>query len=171
MATTDRHTLEHQRPTNRGSPTVDLEPSNIVNVAYHAIIGLTGNVWKETEHLLEAFKGVNAAQIKPPNQPPAPPQLATVIQPRVQTPNPCVAPHRRNAQPVQRHTEYLEMHMWTPVPHPNPEQSFTSKDMLKSAVCILLLNSLNKGAKEGDRTAQLQPHTPAGLASTVMVTQ
>jgi hypothetical protein len=35
----------------------------------------------------------------------------------------------------------------------------------------LLLNSLNKGAKEGNRTAQFQPHTPAGLASTAVVTQ
>ncbi len=35
----------------------------------------------------------------------------------------------------------------------------------------MLLDALNKGAKEGDRTAQLQPHTPAGLASTPVVTQ
>jgi hypothetical protein len=43
--------------------------------------------------------------------------------------------------------------------------------MLKAGVCKLLLNTLNKGTKEGDRTAQLQPHTPEGLASTVVVTQ
>jgi hypothetical protein len=43
--------------------------------------------------------------------------------------------------------------------------------MLKAGVCKLLLNTLNKGAKEGNRTAQLQPHAPEGLTSTVVVTQ
>ena len=43
--------------------------------------------------------------------------------------------------------------------------------MLKTGVCKTLLNTLNKGAKEGDRTVQLQPHMPEGLASTVCVTQ
>ena len=57
------------------------------------------------------------------------------------------------------------------MPHPNPEQTFVSKDQLKSAVCRLLLNALNKGAKEGDRTAQFMPHTWEGLESTVVVTQ
>jgi hypothetical protein len=50
------------------------------------------------------------------------------------------------------------MCFWALVPHPNPEQPFASKDMLKAAVCKTLLNTLNKGAKEGDRTTQLQPH-------------
>ena len=53
----------------------------------------------------------------------------------------------------------------------NPEQPFASKDMLKAGVCKSLLNTLHKGVKEGDRTAQLQPHMPEGLASTVVVTQ
>ena len=57
------------------------------------------------------------------------------------------------------------------MPHPNPEQTFVSKDQLKSAVCRLLLNALNKGAKEGDKTAQFMPHTREGLESTVVVTQ
>jgi hypothetical protein len=43
--------------------------------------------------------------------------------------------------------------------------------MLKAAVCKTLLNTLNKGTKEGDRTSQLQPHMPERLASTVCVTQ
>ena len=43
--------------------------------------------------------------------------------------------------------------------------------MLKAGVCNTLLNALKKGAKEGDKTAQLQPHLPEGLASTVCMTQ
>jgi hypothetical protein len=61
------HILLHQKPTNCGSPTVDLDPTNVVNVAYHAIIRLTGNVWKETEHMLEVSKGINVATTKPHN--------------------------------------------------------------------------------------------------------
>jgi hypothetical protein len=43
--------------------------------------------------------------------------------------------------------------------------------MLKAGVCHNLLKTLNKEAKEGDRTVQPLPHTPEGTASTVVVTQ
>ena len=67
IAKTDPHTLLHQKPTNRGSPMVDLDPTDVVNVAYHTIIRLTGNVWNETEHMLEVSKGINVATTKPHN--------------------------------------------------------------------------------------------------------
>jgi hypothetical protein len=59
IAKLDPQTLLNQRPTNHNSTTVDLEPKDVVNVAYQAILGLTGNMWKETDHMLKASKGRN----------------------------------------------------------------------------------------------------------------
>ena len=171
MAKTDPHTLENQKSTNRGSNTVNLDPDDVVNVAYHAINGMTGNVWKETDYLLAESKGGTAKQSKSPGTDASANSRATAAQPKANANAPYVPPYRRNTAQAQKHTGYLEINLWGPVPHPNPAQTFASKDQLKSAVCRTLLDALNKGAKEGDRTAQLMPHTRAGLESTVVVTQ
>ena len=62
--------------------------------------------------------------------------------------------------------------MWAPVPHPNPEQSFASKDQLEVS-CLQIAAELSEQRRQGRRqnSAQLQPHTPAGLASTAVVTK
>jgi hypothetical protein len=169
VAKTDPHTF--QKPTNRGSNTVNLDPDDVVNVAYHAINGMTGNVWKETDYLLAESKGGTAKQSKSAHGNAPANSRATAAQPNANANAPYVPPHRRTTTQAQKHTTYLELNLWAPVPHPNPEQTFVSKDQLKSAVCRLLLNALNKGAKEGDRTAQFMPHTREGLESTVVVTQ
>ena len=159
MSKTDPHTLENQKPTNRGSNTVNLDPEDVVNVAYHAINGMTGNVWKETDYLLAESKEGTAKQFKSPRVDALAISGATTAKHTAAATNPYVPPHRRITKQAQTHTPYLEINLWAPVPHPNPEQTFISKDQLKSAVCRSLLNALNKGAKEGDRTAQFMPHT------------
>ena len=171
MAKTDPHILENQKPSNRGSNVVNLDPDDVVNVAYHAIIGMTGNVWKETDHLLEESKGGNTKQSNSSNGNATANSSAAAAHPKNKADNPYVPPHKRSTKPTQKHTSYVELNFWGPVPHPNPAQTFASKDQLKSNVCRMLLDALNKGAKEGDRTAQLMPHTRAGLKSTVVVTQ
>jgi hypothetical protein len=139
IAKTDPCALLNQRPTNRNSPTVDLEPNDVVNVACQAILGLTGNVWKETNHCLEASKGGGSGVKQAPN-PPLPPRPPA----RPQAQCPYVVPQHRDAPLVQKKTDYLELCFWVPVPHPNPDWSFASKDMLKAGVCNTLLNTLNK---------------------------
>ena len=171
MAKMDPHTLENQKPTNHGSNTVNLDPDDVVKVAYHAINGMTGNVWKETDYLLAESKGGTAKQSKSPRVDTSANSRVTTAQPTANATNPYVPPHRRTTTQAQKHTTYLEINLWGPVPHLNPAQTFASKDQLKSAVCRTLLDALNKGAKEGDRTAQFMPHTRAGLESTVVVTQ
>jgi hypothetical protein len=103
LAKTDPYTLLNQRPTNCNSATVDLEHNDVVNVAYHAILGLMGNAWKETDHLLDVSECRNNSPSihNPPPNPPLPL--------RSQARRPCVVPQRRDAQPTQRKTDYVEI--------------------------------------------------------------
>lgn len=121
MAKTDPHTLENQKPTKRRSNTVDLDPQDVVHMAYHAIVGLMGNVWKETEHMLEQSQRGTAAPHKAPIPSATTATTANASSPQTNTLNPYLPPHRRNRQLVQKHRTYLELNLWAPVPHPNPE--------------------------------------------------
>ena len=117
IAKTDSHTLFNQRSTDRALTTADLEPMDVVNVAYHAILGLTGNVWKEIDHMLEASKGGDTGWSIPHNLIPNSP-----LPPRPQVQCPHVVPQLRNAPPTQRKTDNMELCFWAPVPPPNPDQ-------------------------------------------------
>ena len=108
MAKTDPHVLENQKPTNRGSNTVNLDPDDVVNVAYHAINGMTGNVWKETDHLLEESKGGMATQSNSSRVNASANSRATAAQPK----NNANAPHTFHPTEEPPHKPKSKQDMW-----------------------------------------------------------